>query len=43
MLVPLAVAAARARTWVAVTALTMFGLAGMWYGAHLVDIWRYAI
>jgi hypothetical protein len=42
-LLPAVVAAARARTRVAVLAITAWALFGLWYGAYLVVIWPYTI
>jgi hypothetical protein len=43
VLLPAAVAAARARPRVAVPALFAWGLFGLWYGAHMVLVWPYTI
>ncbi|HET9516603.1 MAG TPA: mannosyltransferase family protein [Actinoplanes sp.] len=43
ILLPAAVAAARARPRVAVPALAAWALFGLWYGAHMVTVWQYAI
>jgi hypothetical protein len=43
ILLPAAVAAARARPRVAVSALIAWGLFGFWYGAHMVAVWPYTI
>jgi hypothetical protein len=43
ILVPLAVPLARARTRVAVLVLLGYCLAGLWYGAHMITVWRFAI
>lgn len=42
-LVPAAVALGRARGRTAVAVLIGFGLFGLWYGAYMVTVWRYAI
>jgi Gpi18-like mannosyltransferase len=42
-LIPAAFAAARARTPVAVVALTTYALFGMWYGAYMLAVWHYTI
>jgi hypothetical protein len=42
-LVPVAVALGRARPRTAVAVLVGFGLFGLWYGAYMVTVWRYAI
>ena len=43
VLVPGAVAAARARPRVAALVLTAYAAAGLWYGAYMIDIWPYTI
>jgi hypothetical protein len=43
ILMPAAVAAARARPRVAVAALSAWALFGLWYGAHMVAVWPYTI
>jgi hypothetical protein len=43
VLIPAAIAAARARPRVAVAALTGWALFGLWYGAHMVAVWPYTI
>jgi hypothetical protein len=43
ILLPGAVAAARARPRVAVLALLAWAAFGLWYGAHLVAVWPYTI
>jgi uncharacterized membrane protein (DUF485 family) len=43
VLVPAAVALARARTRTAVLILAGYGLFGLWYGAYLITVWRFAI
>jgi hypothetical protein len=42
-LVPPAIALGRARPRTAATVLVGFGLFGLWYGAHMIMVWRYAI
>ena len=42
-LVPAALALGRARPRTAVAVLLAFGLFGMWYGAYLLTVWRYAV
>lgn len=42
-LVPPAVALGRARPRAAIAMLAGFGLFGLWYGSHMIMIWRYAI
>jgi hypothetical protein len=42
-LAPAAVALGRARPRTAVVALVGFGLFGLWYGAYMLTVWRYAI
>lgn len=42
-LVPPALALGRARPRTAVAVLLAFGLFGMWYGAYLLTVWRYAV
>lgn len=42
-LVPPAIALGRARPRTAVAVLVAFGLFGLWYGAHMIMVWRYAI
>lgn len=43
LLVPAALAAARARPRVAVLALTGYAAFGLWYGAYLLTVWPYTI
>ncbi len=43
ILVPPALALARARTRTAALALTGYALFGLWYGAYLITVWRFAI
>jgi hypothetical protein len=43
ILVPAAAALARARTRTAVLVLTGYALFGLWYGAYLITVWRFAI
>lgn len=43
ILVPLARVLARARTQVAFLVLIGYSLAGLWYGAHMITVWRFAI
>jgi hypothetical protein len=43
VLLPAAVAAARARPRVAVLSLLAWAAFGLWYGAHLVVVWPYTI
>jgi hypothetical protein len=43
ILLPAAVAAARARPRVAVPALIAWAAFGLWYGAHMVVVWPYTI
>lgn len=43
LLVPPAVALARARLRTAVPVLVGYSFFGFWYGAHLLTVWRYAI
>jgi hypothetical protein len=43
ILVPAAVALGRARTSTMVTVLAGWAAFGLWYGAYLVTVWRYAI
>ena len=43
LLVPAAVALGRARTRTAVPVLVGWAVFGLWYGAYLVTVWRYAI
>ena len=43
ILLPAAVAAARARPRVAVSALIAWSLFGLWYGAYMVAVWPYTI
>jgi hypothetical protein len=43
ILVPPALALARARTHTAALALTGYALFGLWYGAYLITVWRFAI
>lgn len=42
-LVPPALALGRARPRVAIAWLVGFGLFGLWYGSHMIMVWRYAI
>jgi hypothetical protein len=42
-LVPPAIALGRARPRTAMAVLVAFGLFGLWYGAHMIMVWRYAI
>jgi hypothetical protein len=42
-LVPAAVALGRIRPRAAAGVLVAFGLFGMWYGAYVITVWRYAI
>jgi hypothetical protein len=42
-LVPAALALGRARPRTAVTVLVGFGFFGLWYGAYMITVWRYAI
>lgn len=42
-LVPPAIALGRARPRTAIAWLVGFGLFGLWYGAHMIMVWRYAI
>jgi hypothetical protein len=42
-LVPVALALTRARSRTAVAVLVGFGLFGLWYGAYMITVWRYAI
>ena len=42
-LVPPALALGRARPRVATAWLVGFGLFGLWYGSHMIMVWRYAI
>jgi hypothetical protein len=42
-LVPVALGVARARTRTAVLVLIGFALFGLWYGAYLITVWRYAV
>jgi hypothetical protein len=42
-LVPPALALGRARPRTAAAVLVAFGLFGLWYGAHMIMVWRYAI
>jgi hypothetical protein len=42
-LVPAALALGRARPRTAVAVLVGFGLFGLWYGAYMITVWRYAI
>jgi hypothetical protein len=42
-LVPAALALGRARPRTAVAVLVAFGLFGMWYGAYMLTVWRYAV
>jgi hypothetical protein len=42
-LLPAAVAAARARTRVAVLSIVAWALFGLWYGAYLVVVWPYTL
>ena len=42
-LVPPAIALGRARPRTAIAVLVAFGLFGLWYGAHMIMVWRYAI
>jgi Mannosyltransferase (PIG-V) len=43
VLVPPALALARARTRTAALVLTGYALFGLWYGAYLITVWRFAI
>ena len=43
ILMPVARAVARARTRTAALVLTGYALFGLWYGAYLITVWRYAI
>ncbi|GAA1813006.1 hypothetical protein HC028_06410 [Planosporangium flavigriseum] len=43
ILVPAALALARARTRTAAFVLAGYGLFGLWYGAYLITVWRFAI
>jgi hypothetical protein len=43
ILVPLALALARARTRTAALVLAGYALFGLWYGAYLITVWRFAI
>jgi hypothetical protein len=43
ILVPAALALARARTRTAAFVLTGYGLFGLWYGAYLITVWRFAV
>jgi hypothetical protein len=42
-LVPAALALARVRPRTAVAVLVGFGFFGLWYGAYMITVWRYAI
>jgi hypothetical protein len=42
-LVPPAIALGRARPRTAIMVLVGFGLFGLWYGSHMIMVWRYAI
>lgn len=42
-LVPPAIALGRARPRTAIAVLVGFGLFGLWYGAQMIMVWRYAI
>jgi hypothetical protein len=41
--VPPALALARAHTRTAALVLTGYSLFGLWYGAYLITVWRFAI
>jgi hypothetical protein len=43
ILVPAAVALARARMSTAVLALTVYAAFGLWFGAYMLTVWHYAI
>jgi hypothetical protein len=43
LFVPAAVAASRGRPRMAVVWLTLYALAGFWYGAYMLTVWPYAI
>jgi hypothetical protein len=43
ILVPPALALARARTSTAALVLTGYALFGLWYGAYLITVWRFAV
>jgi hypothetical protein len=43
VLIPPALALARARTRTAALVLTGYALFGLWYGAYLITVWRFAI
>jgi hypothetical protein len=43
ILVPLALGLARARTRTAALVLAGYALFGLWYGAYLITVWRFAI
>jgi hypothetical protein len=42
-LIPAAVAAGRARPWVAALSITAWALFGLWYGAYMVIVWPYTL
>jgi len=42
-LLPGVLAAARARTWVAVLSITAWAAFGLWYGAYMIAVWPYTM
>jgi hypothetical protein len=43
MLIPVAIALAKRRTGTVVLVLAAAGLAGAWFGAHSLTVWKYAM